>query len=130
MENTTATPPQVSPAAPKKGLGKGAKIGIGCGAVVLLAIIIAIIATVMLGGKVKEFAEAAQKNPTRATAEMMVKVSAGNMQMVADDDANKRYTVKETKTGKLTTVYWNEKKRAPEVIEGDFTAIPASAPEP
>jgi hypothetical protein len=130
MENTTATPPpsQVPPSAPKKGLGTGAKIGIGCGAVVLLAIIAFVIATVMFGGKMKEFAEEAQKNPVRATATMMVKVSAGNMEMVAEDDANKRYTVKETKTGKLTTIYWSEKKNAPEVIEGDFSAIPVESP--
>ncbi len=130
MENTTATPTpsQVPPSAPKKGLGTGAKIGIGCGAVVLLAIIAFVIATVMFGGKMKEFAEEAQKNPVRATATMMVKVSAGNMEMVAEDDANKRYTIKETKTGKLTTIYWSEKKNAPEVIEGDFSAIPAESP--
>ena len=128
MENTTATPPPTQVPAPKKGLGKGAKIGIGCGAIVLLAVIALVIASVMFGGKVKEFAEQAQKNPTRATAEMMVSVSAGNMEMVAEDDANKRYTVKETKTGKLTTVYWNEKKGAPEAIEGDFSAIPAEPP--
>lgn len=124
----TTTPPQVPPAAPKKGLGTGAKIGIGCAAVVLLVIIASVIGTVLLGGKLKNFAEEAQKNPTRATATMMVKVSAGNMEMVAEDDANKRYTVKETKTGKLTTIYWNEKTKAPEVIEGDFSAIPAAPP--
>lgn len=128
MENTAATPPPAQIPAPKKGLGKGAKIGIGCGAIVLLAVIALGIASVMLAPKMKKFAEDAQKNPTRATAEMMVSVSAGNMEMVAEDDANKRYTVKETKTGKLTTVYWSAKKNAPEVIEGDFSAIPAESP--
>jgi hypothetical protein len=126
MENTT--PSQVPPAAPKKGLGTGAKIGIGCGVIVLLAIIGFVIATVMLGGKLKEFAEDAQKNPTRAAATMMVKTSVGTREMVAEDDANKRYTIKETKTGKLTTIYWNEKTNAPEVIEGDFSAIPVEPP--
>jgi hypothetical protein len=48
--------------------------------------------------------------------------------MVAEDDANKRYTVKETKTGKLTTIYWSEKTGKPEVIEGDFSAIPTASP--
>lgn len=124
----TTTPSHVPPGAPKKGLGTGAKIGIGCGVIVLLAIIAAVIGSVMLGGKIKEFADEAQKNPTRATASMMVKVSAGTIEMVAEDDANKRYTVKETKTGKLTTIYWNEKTNKPEVIEGDFSAIPAATP--
>jgi hypothetical protein len=128
MENTTPPPSQVSPAAAKKGLGTGAKIGIGCGIVVLLAIIAFVIGSVMLGGKIKEFADEAQKNPTRATANMMVKASVGTMEMVAEDDANKRYTVKETKSGKLTTIYWSEKTNAPEVIEGDFSAIPVETP--
>jgi hypothetical protein len=130
MENNTPPPSaaQVPPSAPKKGLGTGAKIGIGCGAVALLAIIIFVIGTVMLGGKLKEFAKEAQENPTRAAATMMVKASVGTMEMVAEDDANKRYTVRETKTGKLTTIYWNEKTNAPEVIEGDFSAIPADDP--
>jgi hypothetical protein len=128
MENTTPTPLPPQAPAPKKGLGTGAKIGIGCGAVALLAIIGFVIVSVMSYGKLKNFAEDAQKNPTRATAEMMVKVSVGNIEMVAEDDANKRYTVKETKTGKLTTIYWNAKTNAPEVIEGDFSAIPAESP--
>jgi hypothetical protein len=120
----TTTPSHLPPGSPKKGLGTGAKIGIGCGVVVLLGIIAFVIASVMLGGKIKEFAEEAQKNPTRTTATTMVKFSGGAMEMVAEDDANKRYTVKETKTGKLTTIYWNEKTNAPETIEGDFSAIP------
>jgi hypothetical protein len=124
----TTNPANVPPGSPKKGLGTGAKIGIGCGILVLLAIIAIVIGSVMLGSKFKGFVEEAQKNPTRATATMMVKVSGGAMEMVAEDDANKRYTVKETKTGKLTTIYWNQKTNAPETIEGDFSAIPAEAP--
>ena len=116
----TNTAPQVSPGVPKKGLGTGAKIGIGCGAIVLRGIIASVFGPVLLGGKLKNFAEEAQKNPPRATAAMMVKASVGNIEMVAEDDVNKRYTVKETKTGKLTTIFWNEKTKAPEVIEGDF----------
>ncbi len=135
MENQPSplTPPSQFPQAqqaPKKGLGTGAKVGIGCGVVVILATIGIIIASVMLfgkfSGKFKEFADDAKKNPTRATATMMVTVSAGNMTMVAEDDANKRYTVKDAKTGNLTTIYWSEAKKAPEIIQGDFSAIPTA----
>jgi hypothetical protein len=125
---SSPAPPSQFPSshpAPKKGLGTGAKVGIGCGVILILAIIGLIIASVMLGGKVMKFADEAKKNPARATATMMVTVSIGNMTMVAEDDVNKRYTVKDTKTGTLTTVYWNEAKQAPEVIQGDFSAIPA-----
>lgn len=113
---------------PKKGLGTGAKIGIGCGAIVLLVIIGFGIVAVMFGGRMKEFVDEAQKNPTRATATMMVKASGGAMELVAEDDVNKRYTVKDVKTGTLTTIYWDSKKNAPEVVPGDFSAIPAAAP--
>lgn len=117
------SPPQ------KKGLGPLAWIGIGCGSIVVLGIIGVVIFSVMFGGKIKEFAEEAQKNPTRATATTMVKMSAGQFEMVAEDDANKRYTVREKQTGNLTTIYWSAKKNGPEVIPGDFSAIPADAGE-
>ena len=90
----------------------------------LLIIIGVIIAGVMVGGKVMKFAEDAQKNPTRATAELMVSASGGAMQMDAQDDENKRYTVKDTKSGTLTTIYWDEKTKTAKVIPGDFSAIP------
>ncbi len=57
----------------------------------------------------------------------MVTVSGGKLEMAAEDDANKRYTVREKQSGALTTIYWNEKKKAPDVIQGDFSAIPADA---
>lgn len=122
MENSTPPLPPAHSSTQKKGLGTGAKIGIGCAAIIGLLVIGLVVVSVMFGGKVKEFAEEAQKNPTRATASMMV--STGMMEMVAEDDANKRYTVKEKKSGELTTIYWSEKKQAPEVIPGDFSAIP------
>lgn len=121
------TPPHTSPPsspAPKKGLGTGAKIGIGCAAIIGLVIIGFIVVGVMFGPKMKQFAEDAQKNPTRATASMMV--GTGAMEMVAEDDVNKRYTVKEKKSGALTTIYWSAEKNAPVVVEGDFSAIPTT----
>ncbi len=119
--DTSTPPPQ------KKGLGPLAWVGIGCGGIVVLAIIGLIVFSTIYGPKIKKFAEEAQKNPTRATAAMMV--TTGQFEMVAEDDANKRYTVKEKANGKLTTIYWDAKKNAPEVIPGDFTAIPAATPE-
>ncbi len=121
-----------TPPPQKKGLGPLAWIGIGCGGIVGLCIIGAIIVTVFFGGKIKEFGEAAQKNPAKLTATTMVKFSAGQIEMVAEDDVKKRYTVKEKQSGKLTTIYWSAKKNAPEIIPGDFSAIPAddAAPAP
>ena len=120
------TPP---PTYQKKGLGALGWIGIGCGGIVVLAIIGIVVSSMLFGGKIKQFAEDAQKNPTRTTATVMV--ATGQFEMVAEDDANKRYTVKEKKTGgTLTTIYWNEKTKAPVAIPGDFSAIPADASTP
>lgn len=117
------------PPAQKKGLGPLAWVGIGCGGLLVLGIIAFAVFAIVLAPKMKKFAEEAQNNPTRAAAGLMVSVSAGQMEMVAEDDANKRYTVKQKQNGKLTTIYWSSKKNEPVVIEGDFSAIPAdSAP--
>lgn len=112
----------------KKGLGPLAWIGIGCGSILLLAVIASVVFYFAFGPKIKEFAEDAQKNPTRATATLMVKT--GQFEMKTEDDANKRYTVREKQNGQLMTIYWNEKKQAPEVVAGDFSAIPAEPPAP
>jgi hypothetical protein len=119
MENTSPTPQ-------KKGLGALAWVGIGCGGIILIGII----AVVILGAQFKDVFADAAKNPTRATASLMVKT--GQFEMAAEDEANKRYTVKEKQTGKLTTIYWDTKTNAPVVIPGDFSAIPSaeSAPAP
>lgn len=110
----------------KKGLGPLAWVGIGCGGLLVLAVIAFAVFAMVFGPKIKEIANEAQGNPTKAVASIMVRVGAGQAEMVAEDDANLRYTVKHKKNGKLTTVYFNKKKNAPEVIEGDFSAIPAN----
>ena len=108
----------------KQGLGTLAWVGIGCGSLVLIGIIVIAGAAMFFGPKAKKLAEDMQANPTKTSANMMVTVSAGQMEMVAEDDVNKRYTVRQKATGKLTTIYFNKKTQAPEVIEGDFSAIP------
>ncbi len=118
-----ATPPPIQ----KKGLGALAWVGIGCGGLIFLIVIALAIGMFFFGGKIKQFAEDAQKNPTRTMATTMVTVSGGGFEMVNEDDANKRYTVREKKSGALTTIYWDKKKQAPEVIPGDFSAIPAAS---
>lgn len=117
-----------NPTPQKKGLGPLAWIGIGCGGIVVLSIIGFVIFGMMFGGKIKQFAEDAQKNPAKATASLMV--SAGVGEMVAQDDENKRYTVKEKQSGKQTTFYWDAKKNSVGQVDGDFSAIPVEHPAP
>jgi hypothetical protein len=127
MDNSPAPPPPLLPGQ-KKGLGGLAWFGIGCGGLVLLVIIGFIVAVVFFGGKLSDFTKEAQKNPTRAAASVVVSMGVG--EMVAEDDVNKRYTVREKQSGKLTTFYWNAKTNSPESVDGDFSAIPAEAQKP
>ena len=117
-----------NPTPQKKGLGPLAWVGIGCGGIVVLAIIGFVIFGMMFGGKIKQFAEDAQKNPAKATASLMV--SAGVGEMVEQDDENKRYTVKEKQSGKQTTFYWDAKKNSVGQVDGGFSDIPAEHPAP
>jgi hypothetical protein len=118
MENPS-TPPQ------KKGLGPLAWVGIGCGSLVLIGIIV----MVVIGFMAKDFVAEAQKNPTRAAVSVAVKFSGGQLELVAEDDVNKRYTLKDKKTGALTTIYWDAQKNEPVTIPGDFSAIPGAQPD-
>ena len=121
------------PPVPKKGLGALGWLGIGCGGIVFLCVVGFAVFSMKFGGSLKQFAEDAQKNPTRVVATTMVKVGMGTFEMVAEDDANKRYTVREKANGKLTTIYWSERTKKAEIIPGDFSAIPAepdAAPAP
>jgi hypothetical protein len=114
-----------SPTPQKKGLGALAWVGIGCGSLVVLGLIAFAVIAMVVGPKAKQFINEAAGNPTRATANLMVTASGGQFEMIAEDDENKRYTVRQKPDGKLTTIYWSKKKNAPEVIPGDFSAIPA-----
>ena len=111
----------------KKGLGPLAWLGIGCGGIIVLCIIGVVAFTAYFGKDLKQWAEEAQTNPTRATATTMARVPG--LEMVAEDNVNKRYTIRETKTGSLTTIYWDEKTKAPLTIPGDFSAIPKASSE-
>lgn len=108
----------------KKGLGPLAWLGIGCGGIIVLCIIGVVAFTAFFGKDLKQWAEEAQTNPTRATVSAMVKVPGSPLELAAEDDVNKRYTVRDKNTGALTTIYWNEKTKKPETVSGDFSAIP------
>jgi hypothetical protein len=114
----------------KKGLGTGAKVGIGCGIIAILLIIGLVIGGMMLGSKFGKFAEDVQKSPTRTAATMVVTFSGGKMKMIAEDDAKQRYTIKDESSGVLMTFYWDEQTKTPKTVTGDFSAIPGAEAAP
>ena len=117
----TPTPP------PKKGLGVLAWLGIGCGGLLVLLAILAVVGGIWMKPYLTKFAADAQTNPTKAAAGLMVSMGAGQFEMVAEDDVNKRYTLRQKGTNALTTIYWDARQKKPITIKGDFSAIPADA---
>jgi hypothetical protein len=113
MENP---PPQ------KKGLGPLAWLGIGCGGLIVIILVVVVAAGVWLGPKAKQLAEEMQKNPTRAAAN--ITIATGQFEMAKEDDTNKRYTVRQKANGQLTTFYWDAKTGKPQSVQGGFDAVP------
>jgi hypothetical protein len=111
-----------TPPPQKKGLGPLAWLGIGCGSLIVIIIIVLVIFGVWIAPKAKQFAEEAQKNPTRAAAN--ITVATGQFEMAQEDDANKRYTVRQKANGQLMTFYWDAKTNKPQSVPGGFDAIP------
>jgi hypothetical protein len=121
------TPPLPSQ---KNGLSGMAWLGIGCGGATVVGIIGAALLWCFAAPKLREITAEAAKDPTRAQAYGTVKLSMGLIEMVAADEPNKRYTLREKDNGKITTIYWDAKQHRPVTVEGDFSAIPADANPP
>ena len=122
-------------------------LGLGCGALVLVVILGGVAVGVLFWPKIKQYGEDYKKDPTRATAYALVGMSAGvnvhknwsggstsisltQFEMVKEDEANKRYTVRNKSTGQLSTIYWDAKRQKPMTVQGDFSAIPQDAGQP
>lgn len=122
--DTYPTPPQ------KKGIGVLGWLGIGCGGIVVLVIIALVVGGAILTPKLKQLGEDFAKNPARATATTLVSVAHGQIEMAAEDDVNRRYTIRDKKTGELTTIYFDIRTQKPVTVKGDFSSIPAGATGP
>ena len=99
----TPPPPPTGPAAPKKGLSPLAWVGIGCGAIVVIGLIVAAVFFFWVGSKVKEAAD----NPAMAAAKLMVAANPEVELVEADDDAG-TITVRNKETGEVVTVSLDE----------------------
>jgi uncharacterized iron-regulated membrane protein len=133
----------------KKGLSGPAWLGIGCGSMIALVVVIGMLISLLFGPKIKEMAprvgaflesaeqrlapqvgkafETAQQNPARAAANLMIGAGQGKFEMSGEDDVNKRYTVRDKKSGVLFTIYWDAQANTVKSVKGDFSAIPDTA---
>lgn len=112
----------------KKGLGPVAWIAIGCGAIIVLAVVAMTIGGFFLAGKVKDVAEDFdEKNPARATAEMAVKLNP-QLELVESDD--EQMTIRDKGTGETVTMSyedWKEGKLRFESSEGEEVTFDVGA---
>jgi hypothetical protein len=102
-------PPPGSPPAPKKGLSPLAWVGIGCAVILVLGLI-------ALGGLgaigsyfIKKQADKFEKNPTMAAAELVVRLNP-DLELVSKDEKTNSLTVKDKKTGEVTTISADDAK--------------------
>ena len=122
--------PQPVPPPPKKGLSPLAWVGIGCGA---LAVLAAIGFTIMLaagGWFLKKQADKLEKNPTLTIAEWYVRANP-DYELVSADEATGTITIREIKTGEEMTVDAKDLKEGKLTVKTkDGTAVfDASADE-
>lgn len=96
----------------KKGMPVLGWVGIGCGTMVLLAIVAMVLMGFWVRQKVGDLSEF-QKNPEKAAAEMMVRLNP-DLTKVSQDDAKGEMTIR-TKDGQEMTLSYKD------ISEGKFT---------
>ena len=91
-------PPPGSPPPAKKGLSPLAWVGIGCGVIIVLGVIV----LGAIGFFVKKKADEFTKNPTLAAAKLMVQANP-KLELVSADEKNNSITIKDKETGEVVT---------------------------
>lgn len=95
--------PETPGTPPKKGLPVIAWVGIGCGGLVILGVIVIVILGVIFGRMAGDVVAEMGKNPAKATVMIMAKVDS-DIEIVSSDDAAKTVTVKMKSTGETVTL--------------------------
>ena len=105
------TPQDVPPIPAKKGIPALGWVGIGCGTILIIAVIIASLLVGWCKRKVGDLSEF-QRNPEKATAELVVRMSP-DLTLVSQDESKGEMTIR-TKDGETMTLSYKD------VGEGKF----------
>lgn len=99
-----AAQPSYAPPPPpkKKGLSPLAWVGIGCGALVLIGVIVVGVGMIWVGKKAKDFAGEFEANPAYAAAKMAVRMNPA-VELVEADDETGTLTVRDKESGEVVT---------------------------
>ena len=90
----------------KKGLPVWAWIGIGCGALMILVLVVAT-GRIVAADKVKDVAADLEQNPARTIARGIIMANPELEEVSADDEAG-TITIRNTKTGEIITVNYDD----------------------
>lgn len=85
-----------------------AKVGIGCGVLAIIGVVVLVLLVGWCQKKVGEITKDFSDNPERTAAEMVVKLNP-DLELVNTDDEAETITFRD-KTGKETTIAWSELK--------------------
>jgi hypothetical protein len=94
----------------KQGLPVWAWVGIGCGGLLILVLVIAVVGMTVIWNKGKGFVEEFEKNPELTVARAALKANPEWEEVVADEAAG-TITVRNTDTGEEITVDFDEIKK-------------------
>ena len=98
---------QAAQAPARKGLPTIAWIGIGCGALMIMVLVVVMVGGFFVARKVKDVAADFEENPAMATARMIVKLTPELEEVSTDEEAG-TITVRNTETGEEITVNFDE----------------------
>jgi hypothetical protein len=87
----------------KKGLSPLAWVGIGCGVLVLLGIIVTVAGVGFLGFKAKQFGESMEEKPVETSARLYARVNP-DIEFVSADEANRTVVFRNVETGEEVTL--------------------------
>lgn len=107
MSNGTQTPATQAPA--RTGLHPLAWVGIGCGVILVIVVVALLIGGFFVARTVKDVAKDFEDNPGLAAARLVVRASPELEEVSVDEDAG-TMTVRNTKTGELVTVNFDDIK--------------------
>lgn len=116
MNNPPPQPPPQQPAAPekKKGLHPMAWVGMGCGVIMLIAVICIVLLVGFCKKKFDDFAAEFKKDPHQTVAEQIVKMSPA-IEKVSEDEEAGEMTIRVKETGEEITVKYSD------LASGKFT---------
>lgn len=112
MNGTSQVPPAPGVPPARKGMSPLAWVGVGC----IVLLVLAGIAFGIAGFFIKKAADKFAENPTLTAAELMVRANP-DLELVSSDKKTNTLTVKDKKTGEVTTISAEKAKN------GDFKGL-------